>query len=178
MRRLRSMLLMLLTVGVLAGALTLLNVLPVAVSDAPVRAYPDLDAARHALGWRRVLLPAYLPASIAWPPSEVLAGTEPVPMLVVLFRRQGSDQVVLSFAQVQATREVVAPRVVPSDDVVETRRDVGGREATLWEGRCPEGGSCSKISWQDGEFHLSIGLRDDANELVRMAHSVFVHVPQ
>ena len=172
MRRAQSLMLLTVALGVLIGALALLNALPTMVSDGPVRPYATLDEARRALGWQRPLLPAYFPSYIAWPPAEVLAGTEPVPTLVVQFRHREQGTIVLSLAQVRASHEAVPLAIEPVEAVETSRRSINGHDAVVARGRCADGGLCTSIDWQQGDFHMSMGLRDGIDELVRMAHSV------
>ena len=79
-----------LVVGLMALTLYLLGMVPSLLQNpAGVREYSNLEKAEAELGFE-VVIPAYFPSYLSWPPTEILGQLEPTPMVQVLFL--ASDQ--------------------------------------------------------------------------------------
>ncbi len=158
-------------VVVLVVVLKVLDWLPAAVQKETIRQYSSVEEARAALGIE-IYVPSYFPRSIAWPPARVLAQGRPFAAVVMEFREAGARETGLVIVQsasagFRAGEKLRIARV--NERVV---HDLKGRRAELTVGLCKGGAPCSGISWDEGEFGISVTIKSPPFELLRIAESM------
>ncbi|MGD2079680.1 MAG: hypothetical protein PVG55_02715 [Nitrospirota bacterium] len=160
------------TVAVLLGALKVMNWLPTALDQGMLRSYPGIEEARARLGIREIYVPSYFPETIKWPPSELLAQQTPFEAVVMKFGRSGEGDTGLVITQARSADfdydagigfEEVRERVPFS---------LKGREAVLEAGTCRDGSPCSRLSWKEGDLRISIAMKAQPPETIRLAESM------
>jgi hypothetical protein len=158
---------------VAAGALALLALLdgvPAWVTGEPreVRRARSVDEAERALR-ARLLVPAYFPASLSWPPERVrFTRGPPGAAALTVNARGGSPRVFLA--------ETIAPGPIPGGlvpDVEVLDRSpvaIGATRGTLSR-IIEDGGTAWELAWEQNGRSLLLRSRGSVEELLRMARS-------
>lgn len=163
----------LLAVLSLAGLLRAVDEVPgflTGTSRGVVR-HPSVQSAEHQLR-ARLLLPAYFPDRLAWPPADVRTATGPPRSAALLFEGRGGslDRLLL----VQTLSVGPAPRtLLPRGEEFDPRKiEVKGRPARLHDVRLPSGEVWQELSLTVGERRVTLRYEGPGNELLRMAGSL------
>jgi hypothetical protein len=130
------------------------------------------EAERHLRG--RLVLPAYFPETIAWPPERirVLHGDPPSVSLVLVDRKTGAPRLVLT--QVLG-RAPVPDRLLPAAGPLdETRVAVGRTPGKLRRIVGPDGAVWRELEWEHAGRTVVARSSGSVDELVRMARSARV----
>ena len=98
-RRTAGVLSFVLSVVVLIAVLKGLNWLPTTVRKDLLKRYDTLEGAAAGSNLGEVLVPAYIPQNLKWPPSAILAQGKPYPALVMEFERIDGRDTVLVISQ-------------------------------------------------------------------------------
>lgn len=156
-----------------AALLSALDAVPAWIAGEPrdLRHARTIEEAERRLR-ARLLLPAFFPSALAWPPREVrwVAGPPGAAALAVS-GQDGAPHLVL--AQTVGPGEL--PRVLLPEAAVLDRAPVavGAAEGTL--SRVVEDGAVAwQLSWTQGGRSLLLRSRGTLDELLRMARSVRV----
>jgi hypothetical protein len=159
---------------VLAGALAILamaNAAPgLLTASTQERRFATVEEAERA--WRhRLLVPAYFPAVLAWPPSTIRAVGRPPRVLVLGFSGRDGGQERLFVAQ---TEEDALPEGLLPGGVVmgEGTLTVAGVPAKLTRLLADDGGLWQQLTWTRGGRTLLLRSRGSEEQLFRMASSL------
>lgn len=159
-------------VGILMLAITFANWLPLFFRSDTLRSYHTVEEAQRALGVRNIAVPAYFPQSISWPPSTVLAQTNPYPAFLMGFREEGRDGISLLIVQ---TADAEFMRHLPLQVAgIEQQHvfDLKARNAQLTVGRCGDHAPCSSVTWFEGKYATTVTMKAPPFEVIRIAHSM------
>lgn len=162
--------------AVLVVALKALNWLPLAAQKDLLRRYGDIEEMRAELGIRRVLVPSYFPEELRWPPTVILAQGKPFPAVIMEFERSGEGKAGGGVALVIA--QAASDDFSPGGTLEITRirekaaYPLGGRDAVLEVGSDAQGEPCSRISWREKEFRVTVVARSTPFELIKVARSM------
>jgi hypothetical protein len=171
----RSALLLAAVLAVAAGVLSLVDRVPAWLNgeDRDVQLVGSLEEAeRHVRA--RLVLPAYFPETITWPPERirVLHGDPPSVSLVFADRATGAQRLVLT--QVFG-RAAVPERLLPSAGAIdESRVAVGRIPARLRRIVGPDGAVWRELEWEQEGRTVVARSSGSVDELVRMARSARV----
>lgn len=160
-------------VVVLLGALKLLNWIPSAVQDGFVREFKTVDEVSAKLRIRDIYIPSYFPQNFKWPPTAIWAQTRPYDAIVMEFRDADRGDVGLTISQVDAAAPFIAGNKI---GLLQVREKVAyplkGRMATLEVGVCGNDEPCSRISWIEGKYRITVSMRSRPFDLLKIAESM------
>lgn len=163
--------------AVLLIALVVLNWMPSSVQKSSVHAFKSIEEAQSQLGLRRVLVPAYFPEHLVWPPTLVLGQSKPHEALVFIIEDKETHEPALVVSQSASDEFDAAGRASIKSPTEVTSIPLKGRPATLMAGSCGTV-RCSSISWSEpgeksGPIHTKVLIKGSTSvELVRIAESM------
>lgn len=159
-------------VGILAGALKLLNWVPLVAQKDLLRKFDNIQEARTELGVREIIVPSYFPQSLSWPPSAILAQKKPYPAVVMEFTRIGTRDTVLVIAQAHSDGFRAEGKIRITDLKERVGHSLKGRDSVLETGFCAKGAACSRVSWKEGEIRIEVMAKTPAFEMLKVAESM------
>jgi hypothetical protein len=172
-KTLRGLLGMLVMAGLAVAFLVAANRVPSLAQKGFARQYDTIDEAKRALGIETVLVPAYFPEGISWPPSFVLAQLSPHRSVVMEFRDTKTRETALIVIQSSSTgSDAQLQRIRLSEVTEETPYRLKGKSVLLQVGICDNGKSCSRMTWRDGNLRCTIVLLSSPFELITIAESM------
>lgn len=157
---------------ILLGALRLLSWIPEAFDAGSFRRFETIEEARSHTKIGKILLPAFYPQSVKWPPTLIGAQTNPYPAVITEFSGKDSEGVYLTITQTSASHPALAARIRMLSIREKVHYPFKGRNAFLEVGVCEDEKQCSRFSWEEGPFTIALILRSSPMELVRMAESM------
>jgi hypothetical protein len=162
-----------LMVLVLAGALKVINWLPSAVQEGFIREYKDIEEVKEKLKIKDIYIPSYFPQSVKWPPSAIWAQTRPFTAIVMEFRNVENGGIELTISQVSAGARFIPDNKINIEQVRE-RIDYSlkGRKALLEVGACRDEERCSRISWIEGGYRITLAMESPPFELIKISESM------
>lgn len=149
------------------------NWLPSLIEQDFPKSYDSIEEAGRFLGLDSILVPAYFPEGITWPPSLILAQKKPFKAMVMEFKKAQSMETVLVVIQSSSPlgyRQL--QRITLSEIREETEYGLKGRIALLQTGDCDNGRPCSAMTWQDHDMYCTVLLMSPPFELIRIADSM------
>jgi len=164
---------MLLATAAVVAFLVTANRLPFLVQEDFPQQFASLDEAKRTIGLDNVLIPAYFPEGISWPPSFIFAQKRPYKVLVMEFKDtlSGTPKLIIiqsstagSITQYQRIRLAVVKQ--------ETEYGLKGNNALLQIGTCENTLPCSQITWQDGAERCTVLLMSSPFEVIKIAESM------
>lgn len=173
MKLLRGLLRMMGAAAAVVALLAALNWLPSLVQKNFVRQFSNIEDARRAAGFDNVLVPAYFPEGISWPPSFIVAQKRPYQALVAEFRENVSGKtalVIIQSALPGAERQLQRIRISQVNE--QTEYWLKGRPAILRIGTCDNGMQCSALIWQERSVYCSVLFASSPFELIKIAESM------
>ncbi len=163
---------LIITVAAVIIVLKTLNWLPTLLQQDTIRRYGSIEEVRAKTKIRDVFVPAYFPQSIMWPPSEILAQSRPYPAVLMVFNAANKREVVLVISQA-ASDAFSKNALIQFDRITRTvPYDLKGRKALLEVGDCKNDEPCSRISWIEDEFTITLTMKSRPFELLRIAESM------
>jgi hypothetical protein len=161
-------------VMILLGVLQILNWIPSAVQEGAFRRFESIDEVRSHLKIHPLLVPVYYPSSVQWPPSLIAAQTRPYTAVVMEFLNSGSGDTGLVITQTALSHQPIEEKIRFTVVRETVRYAVKGRTALLEVGTCGNGERCSRISWDEGAYRMSVVMKASPVDLVRIAESMIV----
>ena len=172
-KKLRGLLLIFALAGLAVMLLAAVNWLPSLMQKGFARQYDSIEEARRSLGLDIVVVPAYFPEGITWPPSFVLAQKKPYQAVVMEFKEAKAKETSLIVIQsLWHGSDAQLQRITLSEVKEETQYPLKGRTVLLQVGTCDNGMPCSRMTWQDKSLHHTILLLSSPFELIRIAESM------
>lgn len=159
-------------IAFLLGMLQLVSWIPSAVEAGAFRAFRSIDEVRAHLPIDPIYQPVYYPRSVQWPPSLVAAQTHPYPAVVMEFQASETRETVLTITQTALSHPPLVEKIRMSTVRASASFPLKGRPAVLESGQCRGNAQCSRLTWDDGVYRLSLVMMDAPVELVRMAESM------
>ncbi|MEK6745114.1 MAG: hypothetical protein AABZ15_15975 [Nitrospirota bacterium] len=177
-RTLGGLLVFVTMITVLLGMLQVLNWIPAAVQEGAFRKYPSIDEVRAHLKIDPVYTPVYYPRSVQWPPALVAAQTSPYTAVLTEFMKSDDrNETVLIITQTARSHPPLALRIRLTEVRETVQYPFKGRVAVLEVGVCRKEEQCSRMTWDEGTFRLSLVMRSSPVELVRIAESMVAQQP-
>ncbi len=147
--------------------------LPSLMKNDFARQYRSIEDVKRSLGLDNMLVPAYFPEGISWPPSLILAQNKPYKAVVMEFKKAGTTETVLIVIESSLRgSDAQLQRIKLSEVKEDTPYQLKGRTALLQVGTCDNGMSCSRMAWQDGGLHCTVLLTASPFELIKIAESM------
>jgi len=171
-KKIRALLYLAMTVGILVLALKFLNYLPMAIQTETIRRYQSIDEVRSRLNLRDIFVPSYFPQGLAWPPSVILAQGKPFEAVIMEFGSTEKEGVVLIICQSASAdfkpdEKIRIQRIKDRIDYMSQ-----GKSMTLEAGVCDSGELCSRVSWSDAGRTITVTAKSEPPELVKIAESM------
>lgn len=173
MEKSRGLFWFLIMIGVIIALLAVANWMPSVIHEDYAQKYESIENAKRALGLDSVLVPAYFPEGISWPPSLIFAQKKPYRAIVMEFKRSEEKETVLII--IQSSRQGIDPtlqRITLIELRERTEYRLKGKTAILQVGMCDNGMSCSSMTWQDNKLHHTVLIMSSPFELIKIAESM------
>jgi hypothetical protein len=160
-------------VAVLIGTLKLINWVPSTVQKGFIGEYKSVDDVKSNLKIKDIFVPSYFPQSFKWPPSVIWAQTKPFTAIVMEFKDVEKGDVGLIISQVAA-----GVRFIPDEKIkmAQIRENVNytlkGRKVFLEVGTGKNEEPCSRISWIEGNYRITMVAKSRPFELLMIAESM------
>ena len=172
------MLIFVMMIAVLVGILQVLNWMPSAIQVGAFQKYANIEELRSHLKIGIVYTPAYFPRNVRWPPSLVAAQTRPYPAVVMEFTNSDAPgETILVITQTALPHPPLAEKLRLAEVRETVRFPFKEREALLEAGVCQNDDPCSRMTWHEGVFRLSLVMRSSPADLVRIAESMVISQP-
>lgn len=163
---------LILAVGGLILLLKVLNWVPLALDKEIIRRYNSIEQVREMLEIEDIHIPKYFPQPLRWPPSEILAQGKPFSALMMEFRNVENGQSTLIITQAGGAHFNPDDRIKIDDVKERVGYALKEREALLEVGLCGADETCSKISWDEGAYKITVFLKAPPIELIKIAESM------
>lgn len=161
-----------LSVIAIVVVLKTLNWLPMVLQEGTLRPYGSIEEVKSKLNIKDMYVPSYFPQSISWPPSKILAQTKPSVATLLIFDRPGKVGPALVISQ--SVSERFSPdmliKIVQIKERVPYQLD--GKKALLEVGFCEKDEPCSRITWVEGIYTITITMKSLPIDLVQIAKSM------
>ena len=159
-------------IAILIGVLQVMNWIPSAVQEGAFAQFSSIEEVREKLRISPLLTPAYYPRSIRWPPSLIAAQARPYRAVVMEFQKSDSAGTGLVITQTERTNAPLREKIRLSELRERVTYPLKGRSAVLEVGSCGTSETCSKVSWDEGEFRITLIMPSSPVELFRIAESM------
>ena len=158
-----------------AGLLTLLNIIPLIIQKQKLRSFSSPDAAVKDLRIRKIYLPSYLPEhlDLAWPPSEVYGQNTPFTAVAMYLSFRQTKELGLALHQSDAGAPYqLEPRIPIRPAQASREISLKGRRALLLPALCDEATPCYQLSWEENGTVITLIGKFPAQDIIKIASSM------
>ena len=161
------------TIIILIGALKLMNWVPSFVQEGFIREYKSVDEVKSDLKIGDIYIPSYFPQSFRWPPSAIWAQTRPFTAIVMEFRNVETGDVGLIISQVSSGARFIPDNKIKIEQVREkVNYSLKGRNVFLEVGTGKGDEPCSRLSWTEGKYRITVIMKSRPFDLLKIAESM------
>jgi hypothetical protein len=160
------------TIAILVGVLMVTNWLPTVLQEGAMKRYSSIEEVKSKLGIKDIYVPTYVPQSIAWPPSKILAQSRPFTAVLMEFTHGKTGDVDLVISQVADRGSLPEKKIALVQIREKTNYPLKGRTALLEVGLCKNDALCSRISWHEGNYTITAAMKAAPFELLKIADSM------
>jgi hypothetical protein len=160
------------TIAILVGVLMVTNWLPTVLQEGVMKRYSSVEEMKSGLRIKEIYVPSYVPQSVAWPPSRILAQSRPFIAVLMEFADGKTGDVNLVISQVADKGSVPENKIALVQTREKTTYPLKGRDALLEVGFCRNDVPCSRISWHEGSYTISVAMKAPPFELLKIADSM------
>ncbi|MCL5023212.1 MAG: hypothetical protein M1497_07575 [Nitrospirae bacterium] len=160
------------TIAILVGVLRVTNWLPEVLQGGMMKSYGSIEDVKSDLGVRDIYVPSYFPQNLAWPPSRILAQSRPFLAVVMEFTQGKTGDVALVISQAADKRFAPDGTIAILQIKDQVNYTLKGRTALLEVGTCGNEIPCSRISWDEANYRISLTIKAPPFELVKIADSM------
>ncbi|WP_333653305.1 hypothetical protein [Dissulfurispira sp.] len=161
-----------LTVAILIAALKIFNYLPMMIQKDTMRRYHSIEDVKSNLNIREILIPYYFPQSFVWPPSEIFAQKKPFTAVVMEFKHARSGDVALIISQAGSKNFKADEKIKMVQIKEKISYPLKGRTVALEAGMCKNEEPCSRISWDEDKYRMTVTAKTSPPELLKIAESM------
>lgn len=137
-----------------------------------VKRYGSIEEVEWKLG-ERLLLPAYFPDTLQWPPSAVRLASGPAASVALTFMGREGNEERLFIYQALGGGGSISPQLLPRRLVLHTTVvSLGGTVGELSRIRGADGAIWHEISWFRDGRQMGLRFRGAVEELLRIARSM------
>lgn len=159
-------------IAILVAALKVTNWLPTMLQEGAMKKYGSIEEVKAKLKVRDVYVPSYFPQSVKWPPSRILAQSRPYFALLMEFSHGETSDVSLVISQVADNRAIPEEKLTLVQVKEKANYPLKGRTALLEVGACQNDLPCSRISWNEGKYRLTLIMKAPPFDLIKIADSM------
>ena len=157
---------------ILVLLLKVTNWLPSVLQEGGIKRYASIEEVKARLKTKDIYVPTYFPQSVQWPPSRILAQSRPYFALVMEFSPDRSGAPGLMISQVAGKAPIPEEKLRLIQVKERAPYPFKGRNALLEVGTCRNDLPCSRVSWDDGTYRLTLTMNAPPFELIRIADSM------
>ena len=171
-KNIRNLLLFTMVIAVLTAFLGFFNWLPFYIEQGIARRYSSIEEVKTKLKLKEVFVPSFFPQQYVWPPYEIIAQTKPFTSVIMKFRSINRKPDALVICQSSATASV--PDCFPRMRQVNERTSykMKGRPAVLEVGSCGHNEACSRMTWLEGRYRITVAVDAPPFDLVKISESM------
>ncbi len=168
----KKILLFSMVIAALTALLGFFNWLPLHIEEGIARRYSSIEEVKTKLKLKEVFVPSFFPQQYVWPPYEIIAQTKPFTSVIMKFRRINGKQDALVICQFTAAASVpdCSPRMIQISE--STAFKMKGRMAVLEVGACGHNEACSRMSWLEGRYRITVAVDAPPFDLVKISESM------
>ncbi len=159
-------------VAILVALLKVTNWLPTVLQEGSMKKYHSIDEVQTKLKIKDIYVPSYIPQNVVWPPSAIMAQSRPFPAVLLEFSHAKTGDVDLVISQVSDKGSLPERRLSLTQVTEKTSYPLKGRNAFLEVGLCKNDVPCSRISWHEGTYTITVAMRSAPFELLKIAESM------
>ncbi len=159
-------------IAILVVALKVTNWLPTMLQEGAMKKYGSIEEVKAQLKVRDVYVPSYFPQSVKWPPSRILAQSRPYFALLMEFSHVKTSDMGLVISQVADNRPIPEEKLRLAQIKERATYSLKGRTALLEVGACENEMPCSRISWNEGKYKLTLIIKAPPFDLLKIADSM------
>ncbi len=159
-------------VAILVAALKISNWLPTVLQEGAMKRYRSIEEVQSKLKIKDIRIPSYIPQNVEWPPSAIMAQSRPFPAVLLEFSHGKTGDVDLVISQVSDKGSIPERRLSLVQVTERTSYPLNGRNALLEVGLCKNDVPCSRISWHEGTYTITVAMRSAPFELLKIAESM------
>jgi len=161
------------TIAVILGTLKLINWVPTTVQEGFIREYKSVESVKSQLKIGDIYVPSYFPQSFRWPPSVLWAQATPFTAIVMEFRDVEKNDIGLIISQVDAGARFIPDDKIKMAQIRETvTYNLKGRKALLEVGTGKDDEKCSRLSWTEGKYRITLIMKAAPFDLLKIAESM------
>lgn len=160
------------TIAILVVILKVTNWLPTVFQEGMMKKYGSIEEVKAKLKVRDIYVPSYFPQNVKWPPSRILAQSRPYFALLMEFSISETSGTSLVISQVAGSGPVPEEKLALTQIKERATAPLKGRTALLEVGTCKKDLSCSRISWNEGEYRLTLTMKAPPFDLIKIADSM------
>ncbi len=160
------------TIAILVVVLMVTNWLPTVLQEGAMRKYASIEEVQSKLRVKDIYVPSYVPQSFGWPPSRILAQSRPFFVVLMEFAHGKTGDVGLVIYQVSDKGSIPEKAISLTQVKEKTAYPLKGRNALLEVGFCKNDVPCSRISWRENGYTITVAMKEAPFELLRIADSM------
>ena len=164
-------------IAILFGMLELANWIPSAVQEGELQRFGSIEEVVSHFGTIRVYVPAFLPHSVRWPPSLIVAQKRPYVAILSEYGKTDGEGTFLIISQTARGHGPIRDALPLAAVREKAAYPFKGRTALLEVGVCETDERCSRISWEEDGYTVLMAIRDAPVDIVRMAESMIPDRP-
>lgn len=164
---------LMLIMGLVTGTLVILNAVPPLIhKDQAIQTFDTIEEAEYKLGVR-LLLPAYFPDYISWPPTKTQVQQRPYRMVSLSFQGRRNQDLMMTIHQVFSEQTLTLPELFP---VTSFGRGIpiklNTQKATFATFVKGDGQRWNCVWWRGSDRQVIITARFPEIELLKIAKSM------
>jgi len=171
-KRILSFIYFLIAVAILVVTIMIINYLPMAIQADTIRKYHSIDEVRSRLNIKDIYIPSYFPQGLIWPPSLVLAQNKPFTAVITEFNKAGSEAPALILSQSASANFKPDEKIRIRGIKEKIGYPLKGRDMVLEAGVCDNEEPCSRITWAEGRYTITVTAKSEPPDLLKIAESM------
>jgi hypothetical protein len=170
-KRMRSLFYFVITVVILVMTLKLINYLPTVIQTGIIRRYHSIEEVKSRLNIKDIYVPTYFPQGLVWPPSELLAQNKPFTAVVMEFKSVENEEIAMIISQ------SASANFKPDEKILLRMKErvsypFNGRNITLEAWVCENEVPCSRITWVEGRYTVTVTAKSEPPSLMTIVESM------
>ncbi|MBI5739981.1 MAG: hypothetical protein HZA16_04595 [Nitrospirae bacterium] len=176
-KRILSLIYFLITVVILVAAIKIINYLPMVIQAGTIREYHSIEEVRSKLNIKDIYIPTYFPQGLVWPPSLVLAQDKPFTAVITEFKKAGKEAPALILSQSASATFRTDEKIRLRGIKEKISYPLKGRNMMLEAGVCDNEEPCSRITWAEGRYTITVTAKSEPPDLLKIAESMVHRLP-
>ncbi len=161
-----------LVIGTAAGLLRMLDAVPDLIRDESrgVKRVDSVEEVERRFA-QRVLVPAYFPDTLRWPPATIRIHDGPPPSVALTFLDRAGETVFVVYQSFGAPAAPPRQLLPPMQALHKSRIALAGRDAELVRLLAADGRIWHEVAWHDAGRGVTLRFQGAVGELLTMARS-------